>query len=173
MMVFNQAVFCLLTENAAATVQLLDMTGWMTVIQFFQINSCLMYGLTYVYSSVSPPCAQCALRCLCLLRSHVHLSVTVFKRSNGWWHGNTKGAGIAWWLEHWACDWTVPGLSPSSSGRRKFLCRVDFLCFYLKDPSHSAKTAGGRLQLNTHAPYLCGFEWHDPFSHGTSHATIK
>ena len=26
-----------------------------------------------------------------------------------------------------------------------------------KDPGHSAKRAGGRLQLNTHAPYVCGF----------------
>ena len=29
---------------------------------------------------------------------------------------------------------------------------------HVKDPGHSAKSAGGRLQLNTHAPYLCGFE---------------
>ena len=28
----------------------------------------------------------------------------------------------------------------------------------IKDPGHSAKNAGGRLQLNTHTPYLCGFE---------------
>ena len=27
-----------------------------------------------------------------------------------------------------------------------------------KDPGHSAESAGGRLQLNTHAPYVCGFE---------------
>ena len=26
-----------------------------------------------------------------------------------------------------------------------------------KDPGHSAKSAGGRLQVNTHAPYVCGF----------------
>ena len=26
-----------------------------------------------------------------------------------------------------------------------------------KDPGHSAKSAGGRLQLNTHTPYVCGF----------------
>ena len=29
--------------------------------------------------------------------------------------------------------------------------------YHLKDPSHSAKSAGGRLQLNTHTPYVCGF----------------
>ena len=28
---------------------------------------------------------------------------------------------------------------------------------HVKDPGHSAKSASGRLQLNTHAPYLCGF----------------
>ena len=32
---------------------------------------------------------------------------------------------------------------------------------HVKDPGHSAKSAGGRLQLNTHAPYVCGFAWSD------------
>ena len=27
----------------------------------------------------------------------------------------------------------------------------------LKDPGRSAKSAGGRLQLNMHTPYVCGF----------------
>ena len=26
--------------------------------------------------------------------------------------------------------------------------------WHIKDPGHSAKSAGGRLQLNTHAPYI-------------------
>ena len=30
---------------------------------------------------------------------------------------------------------------------------------HVKDPGHSAKSAGGRLQLNTHTPYVCGFYW--------------
>ena len=29
--------------------------------------------------------------------------------------------------------------------------------WHVKDPGHSAKSAGGRLQLNMHAPYICGF----------------
>ena len=29
----------------------------------------------------------------------------------------------------------------------------------IKDPNHSVKSAGGRLQLNMHAPYICGFAW--------------
>ena len=32
---------------------------------------------------------------------------------------------------------------------------------HIKYPSHSAKRAGGRLQLNTHTPYVCGFAWRD------------
>ena len=28
---------------------------------------------------------------------------------------------------------------------------------YIKGPGHSAKSAGGRLQLNTQTPYVCGF----------------
>ena len=28
---------------------------------------------------------------------------------------------------------------------------------HLKDPGHSARGAGGRLQLNTYAPCVCGF----------------
>ena len=27
---------------------------------------------------------------------------------------------------------------------------------HIKDPGHSAKNAGGRLQLNAHTPYICG-----------------
>ena len=29
---------------------------------------------------------------------------------------------------------------------------------YVKDPGHYAKTAGGRIQLNTHALYVCVLE---------------
>ena len=27
----------------------------------------------------------------------------------------------------------------------------------VEDPGHSARSVGGRLQLNTHTPYVCGF----------------
>ena len=30
--------------------------------------------------------------------------------------------------------------------------------WHVKDPGHSAKSSDGRLQINTHAPYICGFE---------------
>ena len=68
-------------------------------------------------------------------------------------------------------DRNVVGSVPGRSGGRLFFSRVDFLFgFYfgirstpvlpqlhVKDPGHSAKSAGGRLQLNTHTPYVCGF----------------
>ena len=54
---------------------------------------------------------------------------------------------------------------------------------HVKDPGHSAKSAGGRLQLHTHTPYVCGFARSDvehgcmvytetaAVSCGTSHAS--
>ena len=73
------------------------------------------------------------------------------------------------------------GLSPSRSGGKIFFSMVNFLCWllfqflfqpptpanpmllqkHLKNPGHSAKGAGGWLQLNTHAPYLGGFALSD------------
>ena len=72
-----------------------------------------------------------------------------------------------------------PGFESGRSGGRMFFSRVDFLCRLLfrypfhprvtavarQDPGHSAKSAGGRLQLNTHTPYVCGFAWSD-MEHG-------
>ena len=84
-----------------------------------------------------------------------------------------SGAGIAQWLDHRTRDWKVAGSNPCWNGGRIFFSRVDFLCWLLfrypfhprvttvarKNPGHSAKSAGGRLQLNTHTPYVCGFYW--------------
>ena len=59
--------------------------------------------------------------------------------------------------------------------------------WHAKDPGHSAKSAGGRLQLNTHTHYVCGFARSDTVhgcmvyteraetaavSCGTSHASV-
>ena len=79
----------------------------------------------------------------------------------------TRGAEIAQWLERRTRDWKVAGLNPHRSNGRIFFSRVNFLCWLLfryllhprvtADPGHSAKSAGGRLQLNMHTPYICGF----------------
>ena len=76
------------------------------------------------------------------------------------------GPGIACWLERWTCDRKVVSLNLGRSGRRIFFSRVNFVCrllsgvrfilmllqWHVKDPSHSAKSAGGRLNLNTYTP---------------------
>ena len=83
------------------------------------------------------------------------------------------GVGIAQWLERQTRVWKAVGSSHCMSGRRIFLSRVNFLCWLLfwypfypcvtavacKRSWSSAKSAGGRLQLNMHAPYVCGFAW--------------
>ena len=85
------------------------------------------------------------------------------------------GAGIAQWLERRTRIWTVACSNPCWNGRRIFFSTVDFLCWLLfrypfhprvtavarKNPGHPAKNAGSRLQLNTHAPYVCGLAWSD------------
>ena len=77
------------------------------------------------------------------------------------------GAGEACWLERRTRrDRKVAKLNPGRSGGRIFFSRVNFVCWLLfgvrstpllpqwhvKDPSHSAKSAGGKLHLNTHTP---------------------
>ena len=63
-----------------------------------------------------------------------------------------------------------PTSSPSRSGGRIFFSRVNLVCWLLssisstpmlpqwhvRDPGHSAKSAGGRLHLNTHTPLTHG-----------------
>ena len=79
-------------------------------------------------------------------------------------------AGIACWLECQTCRRKVASSSPSRSSGRIFLFRVNFVCWLLfsvhstpmllqwhvKEPGHSAKSAGGKLHLNTHTPLTQG-----------------
>ena len=72
------------------------------------------------------------------------------------------GARIACWLECWTHDWKVVSSNPDRSGGRIFFSRVNIACWplfgvystpvllqwHVKDPSHSANSAGGRLHLN-------------------------
>ena len=72
-----------------------------------------------------------------------------------------RGSGIACWLEHWTGDCEFE----SRQGRRENFLLQGQLCvltliqcpfhpvlpkWHVKDPSHSGKSAGGRLHLNTH-----------------------
>ena len=79
---------------------------------------------------------------------------------------NTEGsrAWIACWLECRTRDRQVVSLNPGRSGGRIFFSRGSFVCrllfsvrstpllpqWHVKDPGHSAKSAGGRLHPNTH-----------------------
>ena len=72
-----------------------------------------------------------------------------------------------------AGNWGNPGRPPHLSGGRIFFSegRLSVLtlisvsvpppCYRsstdVKDRGHTAKSAGGRLQLNSHTPYVCGF----------------
>ena len=65
-------------------------------------------------------------------------------------------------------DREVASLNLSRGGGRMFFSRVNFVCWLLlgvrsttvlpqrhvKDPGHSAKSAGGRLHLNAHKPLI-------------------
>ena len=76
------------------------------------------------------------------------------------------GVGIACWLERRTHDGKVASSNPDRSGRRIFFPTVSFLCrlffgvrstpvlqqWHVKDPCPSAKSAGGRLHLNTYIP---------------------
>ena len=78
----------------------------------------------------------------------------------------TWGSWNSMLVERQIRDWMVASLNPSRSGGRIFFSRVNFVCWllfsvhstsvlpqwYVKDPSHSAKSAGGRLHLTMHTP---------------------
>ena len=86
------------------------------------------------------------------------------------------GGGDGSVTERRACDRKFADSNPGRSGGRSFFSSVNFLCrllfrywfhprataiTHVRDPGHSAKSAGGWLQLNTNAPYVCGFAWSD------------
>ena len=75
-----------------------------------------------------------------------------------------REAGITCWLERRTRDRKAKSSNPGRNGGRIFFSRVDFVCLPLfgvrstpvlpqwnvKEPGHSAKSAGGRLHLNMH-----------------------
>ena len=88
-----------------------------------------------------------------------------------WWCPGTLQisqcwAGIACWLEHQTPNWKIESLNPGRSGGRILFSRVNFVCWllfsvrsypmllqwHIKDPGHSAKSAGCRIHLNMHTP---------------------
>ena len=104
--------------------------------------------------------------CMCLMKSaengkECNISVygtnmgsrdsSVVRALDSWSKGRRFGSGQEW-QEHFRLQVS-------------FLCRLLFhyppwCCSSMKEPGHSAKSAGGRLQLNTHAaaPYIRDFD---------------
>ena len=119
----------------------------------------------FLHSSCRDPC--------CRDPTIAHFIVCIYNHNWTLLDSGGGGGGIAQWLERRTRDWKVAGSNPCWNGGRIFFSRVDFLCWLLfrypfhprvttvarKNPGHSAKSAGGRLQLNTHTPYVCGFYW--------------
>ena len=80
---------------------------------------------------------------------------------------------VAQWFEHRTRDCKIAGSNPAGaavefSSAGSTFCAEALIsvsvpppCYrsrHIKDPGHAAvKSAGGRLQLNTHTPYVCGF----------------
>ena len=103
-------------------------------------------------------------------------------------------------VERQTCDWKVASSNPSKSNRTIFFSRFNFVCWllfsvcstprllqwHIKDQSHSAKSAGGRLYLNRHTPLtqrrwsgliilLCRHYmgiYQETSSHATRHGTL-
>ena len=102
----------------------------------------------------------------------------------GWPRNRGSGGkqwGMAQWLERWTHDQKGRGFE---SPQERFFLLFFFalpgsafcFCFFVfllltlisvsvpstpvlpQNPGHSAKSAGGGLQLNAHAPYVCSFE---------------
>ena len=90
------------------------------------------------------------------------------QRKACYFHSDSFQHGVACWLEcRRTRDRKVASSNPGRSGERIFFSRVNFVCWFLfgvrsipvippwhvKDPGHSAKSAGGRLHLNVHTPW--------------------
>ena len=83
-----------------------------------------------------------------------------------------RRAGIVQWLERRTRDWKGRGFESLQQRWENFPLQGQLSVLtlisvsvpppcYRRSAGHSAKSAGGRLQLNTHAPYGCGFAWSD------------
>ena len=79
---------------------------------------------------------------------------TVVRAPDSW----PKGRGFESRQENFLLNGRFSGLTLISVSAPPLYYRS---IMHVKDPGHFAKSAGGRLQLNTHAPYVCGFAWSD------------
>ena len=88
------------------------------------------------------------------------------RKENDFITNSVQYTRTACWLERRTRDRNVARSNPGRSGGKFFFSRVNLVCWLLfgvrstpvlpqwhvKDPGHSAKSAGDRLHLNTHTP---------------------
>ena len=67
-----------------------------------------------------------------------------------------KGLGFESWQE-WGENFLLQGQLSVLTLISVSVLPPCYCIVYVKDPSHFAKSADGRLQLNTHAPDICSF----------------
>ena len=81
-------------------------------------------------------------------------------------NASAMGAGIAQWLERQTRVRIPAGTAGEFSSPGSTFCADSYFGIrstpvlpqsHVQNPGHSAKSAGDRLQLNTHTPYVCGF----------------
>ena len=106
--------------------------------------------------------------CTCINSFYVNCYVEVHPPTKKWQQEKrtkkTEVSSVACWLERHTCDRKVASLNPGRNGRRILFSIVNFVFWLLfnvcstpvlpqwhvNDCDHSAKSAGGRLHLNTH-----------------------
>ena len=140
---------------------------WFPPTLHLRIECESVWALTFLSSALFHLCSCTALRGQVVRCSNVASPVVLCVQTYG-----AIGEGIAQWLERQTRDRKVPGSSPSRSGGRILFSRVSFLCWLIlvSVPPHVTAVACKRswsfcqkcrLQVNTHTPHLCGFEWSD------------
>ena len=91
-----------------------------------------------------------------------NMLVSKMLRCNAFRCYNNKGSQDSMLVQHQSHDQNVASLNPGRGSRRIFFSRVNFWClllfgvrstpvlpqWYVNDPGHSAKSAGGKLHLN-------------------------
>ena len=131
----------------------------------FVSHSCLVHDMALkcplLFVSKMGPEIKCNTT-LCLSFFLVSNSIPFHRAHHAFWPWFMDSSVV----ESRTHDQNVASSSPGRSGRVNFCADSHFsicsthvlLPWHMKDPGHSAKSAGGRLQLNTHAPCACGFK---------------
>ena len=140
-------------------------TGWRAVFKFFHVNTSACLDFLCAHHALRSLCllkipsqpfsemSNWPVTCKCIHRQHIKVAIKMIPGS--WDRLLVK--------KHQTHHQKVANSSPGRSGWKSFLLQSNFLYWlirclshpmlpqwHVKDPSHSAKSAGGRLHLNMH-----------------------